>query len=62
MKGEDMLPGKTIITTDTSLAEIKKNVRNKTIDEFVERLRPLLNTYHDRVRLNEIAEEMRGME
>ena len=30
-----MLPGNTIITTDTSLAAIKKNVRNKTIDEIL---------------------------
>lgn len=30
-----MLPGKTIITTDTSLKEMKKIVRNKTLDEFV---------------------------
>lgn len=30
-----MLPGKTIITTDTSLKEMKKNARNKAIDEFV---------------------------
>lgn len=30
-----MLPGKTLITTDTSLAAIKKNVRNKTIDEIL---------------------------
>lgn len=30
-----MLPGNTIITTDTSLAAIKKNVRNKMIDEIL---------------------------
>lgn len=30
-----MLPGKTLVTTDTSLAAIKKNVRNKTIDEIL---------------------------
>lgn len=30
-----MLPGKTLITTDTSLEEIKRSVRNKTIDEVL---------------------------
>ena len=30
-----MLPGKTLVTTDTSLEVIKKNVRNKTIDEIL---------------------------
>lgn len=30
-----MLPGKTLVTTDTSLEAIKKNVRNKTIDEIL---------------------------
>lgn len=34
-----MLAGRTIITTDTTLEEIKKEVRNKAIDEFVERLK-----------------------
>ena len=29
-----MLPGNTIVTTDTSLEAIKKNVRDKTIDEI----------------------------
>ena len=32
-----MLPGKTIITTDTSLKEMKKIVRNKAIDELLEK-------------------------
>ena len=31
----NMLPGKTLVTTDTSLEVIKKNVRNKTIDEIL---------------------------
>ena len=35
-------------------------IRNKVIDEFVEKLKPLLNTYADTVRLDEIAEQMRG--
>ena len=30
-----MLPGNTIVTTDTSLEAIKKNVRDKTIDEIL---------------------------
>ena len=30
-----MLPGNTIITTDTSLEAIKKNVRDKTIDKIL---------------------------
>ena len=33
-----MLPGKTIITTNTSLKEIKKIVRDRTVDRFVEEL------------------------
>lgn len=34
-----MLPGRTIITTDASLEEIKKIVRKKAIEEFAEALR-----------------------
>ena len=34
-----MLPGRTVITTDASLLEIKRIVRNKTIDEFVKLLK-----------------------
>ena len=33
-----MLLGNTIVTTDTSLAAIKNEVRIKTIDEFVEQI------------------------
>lgn len=33
-----MLSGNTIVTTDTSLAAIKNEVRIKTIDEFVEQI------------------------
>ena len=43
-------------------AEMRKEqeIRNKVIDEFVENLKPLLNTYADTVRLDEIAEQMKG--
>ena len=34
-KENNMLPGNTIITTDTSLKAIKMNVRNKIIDEIL---------------------------
>lgn len=34
-----MLPGRTIITTDASLLEIKRMVRDETIDKFVELLK-----------------------
>ena len=41
-----MLAGKTLITTDTSLAEIKRKTRNKAIDDFAECLKNnLLNNY-----------------
>lgn len=33
-----MLPGRTIITTDASLLEIKRMVRDETIDKFVEHI------------------------
>lgn len=33
---------------------------NKAIDEFVEKLKPLLNTYVDTVRLDEVAEQMKA--
>ena len=40
MKGaDDMLSGKTLITTDTSLEAIKRNPRKNAIDEFAERLK-----------------------
>ncbi len=38
----------------------KQEIRNMVIDEFVEKLKPLLNTYADTVRLDEIAEQMKG--
>lgn len=38
----------------------EKEIRNKVIDEFTEKLKPLLNTYADTVRLDEIAEQMKG--
>ena len=34
-----MLSGRTIITTDASLLEIKRMVRDETIDKFVEKLK-----------------------
>lgn len=37
-----MLSGRTIVTTDTSLEAIKKEVRNKVIDEFAEKLKDSL--------------------
>lgn len=37
-----MLAGRTIITTDTTLEAIKKEVRNKAIDEFANTLIPRL--------------------
>ena len=37
-----MLAGRTIITTDTTLEEIKKEVRNKAIDEFAELMKEKL--------------------
>lgn len=41
-----MLAGKTLITTDTSLAEIKRKTRNKAIDDFAEFLEnSLSNNY-----------------
>ena len=41
-----MLAGKTLITTDTSLAEIKRKTRNKAIDDFAECFKNnLLNNY-----------------
>ena len=33
-----MLAGRTIVTTDTGLKEIKRREKNKAIDEFVSRL------------------------
>ena len=41
---------------------MKKEIRTKVVDEFVERLRPLLNTYCDQIRLDEVAKAMRGAE
>ena len=41
-----MLAGKTLITTDTSLAEIKRKTRNTAIDDFAECFKNnLLNNY-----------------
>lgn len=41
-----MLAGKTLITTDASLAEIKRKTRNKAIDDFAEFLEnSLSNNY-----------------
>lgn len=70
-----MLPGKTIITTDTSLEAIKKSVRNKAIDEFAERLKDLIaknvedaESSNDlcceifQSEIEEIAEQMKGGE
>ena len=51
-----------LLMSSKDIKALARNERNKVIDEFAEQLRPLLNTYADRLRLDEIAEEMRGAE
>lgn len=46
---------------EQAIEHYEQEVRAKAIDEFAERLRPLLNTYHDQVRIDEIAEQMKGV-
>ena len=67
-----MLPGKTIITTDTSLEAIKKMERENAITEFVEavKVRGIYLNYNPLKRdktigikesvLDEIATELKG--
>ena len=55
-----MLPGKTLITTDTSLAAIKNEVRRKTIDEFVEQIMEYCSMSDmNRKMIRQIAEYMK---
>ena len=55
-----MLSGNTIITTDTSLAAIKNEVRRKTIDEFVEQIMEYCSMSDiNRKMIRQIAEHMK---
>lgn len=42
-----------------SLNDVEQEIRARTIDDFAERLRPFLSIYIDRIKLDEIAEELR---
>lgn len=55
-----MLSGNTIVTTDTSLAVIKNEVRRKTIDEFVEQIMEYCSMSDvNRKMIRQIAEHMK---
>lgn len=55
-----MLSGNTIVTTDTSLAAIKNEVRRKTIDEFVEQIMEYCSMSDmNRKMIRQIAEHMK---
>ena len=61
---EIFMDGNDIVLKRYETAEMRKEkeIRTKVVDEFVERLRPLLNTYCDQIRLDEVAKAMRGAE
>lgn len=52
-----MLPGNTLITTDTSLNEIKKTEYNKAIDDFVNLFKS--KTTMENVLVDKIAEQLK---
>ena len=55
-----MLPGNTIVTTDTSLAVIKNEVRRKTIDEFMEQIMEYCSMSDmNRKMIKQLAEQMK---
>lgn len=49
-----------LLVSADDIKELARNERNKAIDDFVDYLSPILNTYHDRVKLDEIAEQLKG--
>ncbi|MBE5886742.1 MAG: hypothetical protein E7284_10110 [Lachnospiraceae bacterium] len=57
---EDLVPVIKSLEGKFYYDRFEKEIRNKAIDEFAEKLKPLLNTYADTVRLDKVAEQMKG--